>query len=175
MDFLDYEGDKLYFDEPVSPAVEKLLDEASEAGRDDRAENSLLQAYFLEPNHLTVLVALYRFYYYKQRYEDALIVADRALEVSGKQLELRTGWQEMNISELGYGVLISMGLTRFYLHALKASGFVLLRMQKIDDALLRLYKLTELDPQDQFGGKLLINVAINARDFSIAKNMAQQI
>ncbi len=163
MDFLDYEGEKLYFDDPVSDEVAQLLDKASAAGRDNSAENSLLRAYFLEPNHLTVIVALYRFYYYKQRYTEALTIADRALEVSAKQLGLRTGWDEMNISELGYGVLISMGLTRFYLHALKASGFVLMRMERIDEALERLNKLAELDPQDQFGAQPLIQLGLQAQ------------
>jgi tetratricopeptide (TPR) repeat protein len=174
MDFLDYEGEQLYFDDPVSQEVADLLDKASDLGRDDSAENYLLRAYFLEPEHLTVLVALYRFYYYKQRYEDALVIADRSLDVSASLLGLRDTWQEMNVNELGHGVLISMGLTRFYMHALKASGFVLLRMQRIDEALLRLYKLTELDPQDQFGALPLIDVAINARDMMLAKDTAAQ-
>jgi len=174
MDFLDYETDKLYFDEPVSDEVAQLLEQASAAGREDRAEQILLKAYFLEPKHLTVLVALYRFYYYKQRYEDALRIADRSLEISGEQLGLRSKWSKMNLSELGYGVLISMGMTRFYLHALKASGFVLLRMQRIDEALKRLNKLTELDPKDQFGARPLIAVAMEAAQLHQARSLAQQ-
>lgn len=166
MNFLDFEGEQLYFDVPVSDEVGRLLELASEAGRDDRAEGYLLRAYFLEPEHLTVLVALYRFFYYKQRFDDALLVADRSLHSAARQLGLRSSWQTMSLSELGHGVLVSMGLTRFYLHALKASGFMLLRMQNIDEALQRLYKLSELDPSDQFGASMLIELGEMASEYS---------
>ena len=167
MDFLDFEGDGLYFDEPVVPEVEELLNEASSAGRTKLAENRLMRAYFLQPDHLSVLVALYRYFYYKQRYEDALLVAERALEISGKQLGLRTDWEGMSVDELGYGVMVSMGLTRFYLHALKAVGFIFLRMRNIDEALERLNKVAELDKSDQFGVRPLIEIAIKHQKQSI--------
>ncbi len=162
MDFLDFEGEKLYFDDPVSPEVALLLDQASEAGRGDDAEAPLLRAYFLEPTHLTVLVALYRFYYYKQRYEEALMVADRTLDIAGRQLGLPSDWRHLSMNQLGHGVLVSMGLTRFYLYALKASGFMLLRMSRLTEALERLEKLSEVDPSDQFGAGPLIDLAQSA-------------
>lgn len=164
MDFLDFEGEKLYFDEPVSVEVEELLIKASDAGREDGVEEILMKAYSLEPNHLMVLVALYRFYYYTQRYEKALVIADKAIKVSKTQLGLREDWRNMTANELGHGVLVSMGLTRFYLHALKASGFISLRMRNISAALERLNKLAELDPSDQFGASALINIAKKAHE-----------
>ena len=159
MDFLDFNEDKLYFDEPVSAEVRKLLEQASKDGTSDAAEASLMRAYFLEPEHLIVLVALYRYLYYKHRYDEALMVADRALLASAKQLGLSRGWDEMTVMELGYGVLVSMGLTRFYLHALKASGFMYMRLGDMVSALERLNKIAELDPADQFASSHLIEIA----------------
>lgn len=159
MDFLDFEGEKLYFDEPLSAEAERMIAHASEAGRDPRAEEYLMRAFFLEPNHLTVLVALYRFFYYTQRFDDAMLTADRAMDSAARQLGLMHGWRKLTINELGQGVLVSMGLTRFYLLALKASGFILLRMHAIPQALERLNKLAELDPADQFGARPLIELA----------------
>ena len=173
MDFLDFEGEKLYFDEPVSEEVQNLLDEASELGRDDAAEQVLMRAYFLEPNHLTVLVAMYRYYYYTQRLADALVVGERALQVSADMLGLRTNWDELNIYELGEGVMVSMGLTRFYLHALKAVGFIYLRMQNIPESLARLNKLAELDTSDQFGARPLIEIAIKYEKQSIGLRLVK--
>ena len=72
MDLLDFNGEAMYFDEPVTPRVEALLAQAAEhygAGPEDTgAELCLLRAYFLEPEHLTVLVALYRYFYYRRQY-----------------------------------------------------------------------------------------------------------
>ena len=81
MDFLDFAGEDMYFDEPVSPEVEGLLLDAAQRYGEDGAETSLLRAYFLEPEHLTVLVALYRYFYYRQRYRESLITADRAIAI----------------------------------------------------------------------------------------------
>jgi Tfp pilus assembly protein PilF len=139
--------------------VEKLLELASKAGTSDAAEVSLMRAYFLEPEHLTVLVALYRYLYYKHRYDEALMVADRTLVTSARQLGLSRGWDNMTVTELGHGVLVSMGLTRFYLHALKASGFMYMRLGDMVSALERLNKIAELDPADQFGSSHLIEIA----------------
>ena len=67
MDLLDFDGEAMYFDEPVSTEVERMLAEAAQHYGEEIAERRLLQAYFLEPTHLTVLVALYRFFYYQRR------------------------------------------------------------------------------------------------------------
>jgi len=159
VDFLDFSGEKLYFDDPVSLEVEKLLKRASDFGTSDEAEVSLMRAYFLEPEHLTVLVALYRYFFYKHRYDEALVVADRTLDISAKRLGLRRHWSDMTVAEIGHGVLVSMGLTRFYLFALKASGYMYMRLGDMVSALERLNKVAELDPADQFGSSPLIEIA----------------
>lgn len=159
MDFLDFSGEKLYFDDPVSLEVEKLLKRASDLGTSDDAEASLMRAYFLEPEHLTVQVALYRYFFYKHRYDEALVVADRTLEITAKRLGLRRSWSEMTATEMGHGVLVSMGLTRFYLFCLKASGYIYMRLGDMVSALERLNKMAQLDPADQFGSSILIEIA----------------
>lgn len=159
MDFLDFEGTELYFDEPVSEEVEELLAHASDEGRNDEAETFLMRAYFLQPEHFTVLVAVYRFYYYTQRYKDALIIADRVIGICSEKLKLNTDWSLVSNDDISKSARISMVLTRFYLFALKSSGYILLRMERIDEALARLKKLSALDPSDQFGSSPLIEIA----------------
>ncbi len=159
MDFLDFEGRDLYFDSPNSSKVDELIHLSSEAYPDDKAEYYLLRSYFYEPDNLSVLVALYRYYYYQHQYERALNVAERALEVSGKQLGYMVGWEDLNQASLGNGVLVSMGLTRFYLLGLKASAYLLMRLDDLDGAIQRLSKIQELDPADQFGVNDLLAIA----------------
>ena len=159
MDFLDFEGQELYFDAPLSNEVAGLLKQASECYPDIESEVLLMRAYFLEPEHLSVLVALYRYYYYQHRYHDALLVSERALKIAGRSLGFRVDWQDLRLSEVGNGVMVSMGLIRFYLLALKASGYLLMRVGEFAQAAGRLDKLAELDTNDQFGSGFLREMA----------------
>jgi carbonic anhydrase/acetyltransferase-like protein (isoleucine patch superfamily) len=77
MNLLDFTGEETYFDEHVKPEVESLIQRAPETYGGLEADRSLLRAYLLEPEHLTVLVDLYRYFYYRHEYADALLVADR--------------------------------------------------------------------------------------------------
>lgn len=159
MDLLEFNGQPMYFDEPVSAEVEGLLRSASEGYSEGKAEQDLFRAYFLEPEHLTVLVALYRYFYYRHRFEDALRVADRAIRVTADKLRLPHDWRALTPDQLGHGVMVSMSLTRFLLLALKGSGFILLRMGDPVGALERLQKIIEMDSSDRLGATELIGFA----------------
>jgi tetratricopeptide (TPR) repeat protein len=151
MDLLDFDGEPMYFDEPVSPEVERLLGEAAEGYGEDSAEARLLLAYFLQPEHLTVLVALYRYFYYRHRYREALITADRAIALTAARLDLPTDWRDLREPDLGQSVLVSMSLTRFLLLALKGSGYLLFRLGDAAGALKRFDKIAEVDTSDRLG------------------------
>jgi hypothetical protein len=159
MDLLDFEGQALYFDDELPAAVSELLKRAADAYGSSEAEHLLLRAYFREPAHLTVLVALYRYFYYQHRYEDAFLVADRAMAVVAERLELRSSWQQLNLQTLGGCILRSMTLTRFYLMALKGSGYLKLRMDETQEGLERLEKVAELDTDDRMGVRSLVQLA----------------
>lgn len=163
MDFLDFEGQDLYFDDPLSEEVSELLEMASQVYPSDEAEKYLMRSYFLEPDHLMVHVALYRFFYYQHRYEDALVVADRSLKVAGERLGLPLQWEKLEPENLGGGVFVSMGLTRFYILALKARAYLQLRLNALDEAIYCLEKIQQLDPKDQFGSAFLLKIAKQER------------
>lgn len=159
MDLLDFEAQSLYFDDELPAATGELLERAADAYGEAQAEHMLLRAYFQEPEHLTVLVALYRYFYYQHRYRDAFEVAERAMAVAAKRLEMRCTWQQLNLQSLGGGVLRSMTLTRFYLMALKGSGYLKLRMDETQEGLERLEKVAELDSDDRMGVRSLVQLA----------------
>lgn len=162
MDFLDFTGEEMYFDEPIGADVEGLLMDAARRYGEDAAELSLLQAYFLEPRHLTVLVALYRYFYYRHRYREALITAERAIVVTAERLDMPVRWSEISEADLGRGALVSMSLTRFLLLALKGSGYLLMRLGDSAEALARFEKLSEIDTSDRLGIKELLALARSA-------------
>jgi tetratricopeptide (TPR) repeat protein len=159
VDFLNFEDHDLYFDEQMCASDEALLNKAAEAYPDEKAEVILLEMQSRLPDNLTVIVALYRFYYYQHRYEEALDIASKALDVSAAMMGIRMEWSDVTLSHLGESVLVSMGLIRFYMLSLKASAYLLLRMNNIEEAYARLKKVVDLDPSDQFGATFLFEMA----------------
>lgn len=162
MDFLDFEGEQLYFDEPLHDEARQCLERAAETYGDAEAEQLLMRAFFLEPEHPVVLVGLYRYFYYQHRYEDALYVAERVLQVFAKRLGLPEYWSELDECGVGKGVMISMTLVRFYMLALKGAGYLQLRLGDYESAIARLQKVAEFDSKDRLGAQALIDVARDA-------------
>lgn len=162
MDLLDIDNEALYCDQPLGPETEHCLSVAALHYGRAAAETALMRAYFLEPRHLMVLVALYRFFFYQQRYQEALMVAERTLDETGRQLYLSGSWRTLNLVDLGAAVQVSMTLTRFYLAALKGAAYLELRLGEYRQALARLTKVAELDPADRTGVVSLIELAREA-------------
>ncbi|MGD8594687.1 MAG: hypothetical protein PVF82_17810 [Gammaproteobacteria bacterium] len=159
MDLLDFSEKSLYFDEPLAEQAGLLIEQAAAEYGNSNVEPLLLQAYKIAPEHLTVLVALYRYYYYQHRLEDALNIAHQALAVSGQRLGFPLQWYQLTNAHIGAGALISMGMVRFYLLALKAAGYLNLRLQKWQSAIDMLVKVTELDDVDRLGASALLEIA----------------
>jgi tetratricopeptide (TPR) repeat protein len=162
MDLMDFDQAGLYFDEPVAPEVGGLIEQAGAAYGEGAAEALLHKAYFLAPEALLVLVALYRYYFYQHRLDDALTVADRTLALVGRRLGFPEQWTRLHPEFLGQAVLRSMGLLRFYLSVLKATGYINLRLGRMEQGRAQIEKLIELDSHDRFGGKALLAVIVAA-------------
>ncbi len=154
MDLLDFSDCKLYFEDPLPAAAEALIAEASREYGSPGAELALLRAHLLAPDNLTVLVGIYRYYFYQHRLEDALQVAELAMQLSGRQLGLPADLALLD----EWRRAASFGLLRFYLLALKAASVVLLRLGRIADSRPRLIKLAGLDSRDQLGAAKLLEV-----------------
>jgi hypothetical protein len=158
MDLLDFEHAELYFDEPLAPEIARLIVSAAEHYGSEAAESLLLRANYMAPQQLTVLVALYRYYFYQHRLEDALLVGESTLAVVGRRLEFPETWLNLRVANVGAGVMRSMGLVRFYLMVLKATGYINLRLGNFEIGQAMLEKLVELDSHDRMGGKALLAV-----------------
>ena len=158
MDLLDFDQAELYFDEPLAQDVSRLLEAAADKYGSEEGEGLLLRASLLAPQHLVVLVALYRYYFYQHRFEDALLVGECTLAVVGGRLAFPESWMYLNEANLGEGVMRSMGLVRFYLMALKATGYINLRLGYFEIGQAMLEKLVELDSSDRIGGKAMLEV-----------------
>ena len=159
MDLLDFTESSLYFDEPLDERAGKLIDQAAAEYGESDVEPMLLEAQEIAPEHLTVLVALYRYYYYQHRLEDAVDIAHQALVISGKRLGFPADWKKLTNEHVGAGALVSMGMVRFYLLALKAAGYLNLRLLKWQTAIDMFLKISELDEADRLGTSALLEIA----------------
>lgn len=158
MDLLDFTDCTLYFEDPLPTEVEELINQAARDYGGAEAEAALLRARDLAPENLTVLVGLYRYYFYQHRLEEAMEVAERAIFLSGRHLGLQVNWKDLDETWLARAATTSFGLLRFHLLALKAISVVLLRLGRISESRARLRKLSSLDTRDQLGASKLLEV-----------------
>jgi len=175
MDLLDFEGEDLYFDEHLPDEIDTLINLASKNYGTPDAENNLMQAFFLAPDNLTVLVALYRYYYYQHKYEKALVVAAHALKFSGHRIGFPEKWEMLTLENIGSGALISMGMVRFYLLSLKAAGYLNLRLNNFIIAQEMLSKVVELDSSNRLGANDLLSFAVEQTTDGKVKSIKSSI
>lgn len=121
------------------------------------AESHLFQAQALAPGHAAVLIALYRFYFYKGRLVDALEVAQRCLIKAARDNGLNEDWQRVKPGDAAFGSYDAV-LPRFYLFTLKAYGYLQMRLGRLEESHAALKKMLELDPSDKLNATVLLRV-----------------
>ncbi|MGB0684380.1 MAG: hypothetical protein ACPGOV_16870 [Magnetovibrionaceae bacterium] len=162
MDLMDFEGQDLYFDEPMDDRVSRLLDEAAMRYPEPEVESLLAKAKAIAPDDLSVFVAFYRTYYYRHDYAGALEVAEELLPVVARRLNLPGDWSLLTKADLDAIGEDRITLLRFYLMALKGAGYLLLRLDRPDEAFECLDKVRELDDADRLGAGALAETARQA-------------
>ncbi len=124
---------------------------------DQIAESHLFQAQALAPGHAAVLIALYRFYFYKGRLLDALEVAQRCLIKAARDNGLNEDWRRVQPGDAAFGSYDAV-LPRFYLFTLKACGYLQMRLGRLEESRVVLNRMLELDPTDKLNASVLLKV-----------------
>ena len=125
------------------------LDKAAERYHlTDVAETHLFAAAKLAPDHAAVLIALYRFYFYKGRLVDALDIARACL---GDE------WEKVRADDADFGDWGAL-TPRFFLFTLKGYAYLNLRLGHLAEGRRAAQKLLDLDPRDRIGARVLIDV-----------------
>ncbi len=142
--------------------AELHLQEAGFAYQDSAiAEEHLYQAGLIAPGHAAVLIAYYRYYFYKGRIKEAIDIALLCLEKAALENALPLDWRKIEMGMAAFGSYEAIK-PRFLMFSLKAYAYLLLRQGYRIEAMTALIKLLELDPTDKIGAKLLMDIA--ARD-----------
>jgi len=139
------------------PAEQHLRLAGVNYANDRIAENHLFQAQALAPGHAAVLIALYRFYFYKGRLADALEVAERCLTKAARDNQLHEDWRRVGRDDADFGSYDAI-LPRFYLFTLKAYGYLQMRLGRLEESRAALTKMRELDPSDKLNAAVLLQV-----------------
>lgn len=131
------------------------------------AEQHLREAESLAPDHAAVLIAQYRFYFYKGRLRDALGIARVCLGKAARENGFNPEWRQVSRAEGNFSDYDAR-LARFYLFTLKAYAYLQMRLGCLDEGRAAVTKLLELDPSDKIGARVLLNVleaAANADEY----------
>jgi hypothetical protein len=145
----------------LPPAVAADLQSAAAAYHlDEVAESYLSQAYARAPDHPAVHIAYYRFYFYKNRLSEALVVAQRCLAKTAVDLGLPVDWREIDADHAVFaGHADSFAVApRFYLFTLKGCAYLNMRLGELALGADMVSKLMALDPRDKLGGSVLRGV-----------------
>lgn len=125
--------------------------------QDSIAELHLAEALSLAPEHLAVQVGYYRYLFYKGRLAEALQQLDVCMDNAARQSGLSRDWHTVQRDDADFGSFDSMW-ARFYLFALKAHGYIQMRLDRQEAGRLAILKVLELDPSDKVGAKVLLDV-----------------
>jgi tetratricopeptide (TPR) repeat protein len=124
---------------------------------DDVAEHHLREAQALAPGHAAVLIGFYRFYFYKGRLADALLIARLCLDKAARENGLAPDWQDVAAGDAAFGDYENV-LPRFYLFTLKGYAYLQMRLGDLAEGRAAVTKLLELDPSDKVGARVLLDV-----------------
>lgn len=140
-----------WYDVPES--VKQSLDLASthwdkpEVG-DRHMDRALAEA----ERHPDVLVSAYRYFFYTHNYERALQVATTVLDMVRERESLPEEWSQLQ------SILRDRqdeAIVRLYINAYAASGLVRARLGELDRAKQIAAQVSELERQNEFGGKVV--------------------
>lgn len=144
-------------------AIDRQLQTAASHYHDNAAlaEALLLQARDAAPQCLAVYFSLYKFYFYKQRLQQAETTVLKALEIAAELGGFINDWRVLTPDSAPWEDVVHPA--HFYLFSLKALAFIRLRLERSAAAHALLDKLLELDPQDQVGSSVIRTLAAGSQ------------
>lgn len=133
-------------------ATAALMLAAAETYDDQQAEQLLLQAQQQSPDYFAVYLGLYKFYFYRQRFQQAEFWMRSGIALAARIGEFA---EDAHGEDARFAVEPLPNAERFYLFSHKALAFTLLRQFRGEEARALLNRLARLDPKDRVGAGLI--------------------
>jgi hypothetical protein len=136
--------------------VKQLLIAAANTWEDTAQSQDYIQQALTISNHsLDVLVAAYRYFFYKHNDAAALKIAYQVIEQINQQEGLPDDWGArspiLSQRKEEYNI-------RLYLNAYAASGMILARMGAIEEAKVITARVSEIDDRREFGAATVLHI-----------------
>jgi tetratricopeptide (TPR) repeat protein len=106
-------------------------------------------------DNIDVLIAAYRFFFYKNNYLLALQVAEKVIAAIKKSESFPESWDELKLILSAKKNEYSI---RLYLNAYSASGLVLAKLGNLEQAKIIASRVKELDDKNEFGASVLLKI-----------------
>ncbi|MBR8835782.1 MAG: hypothetical protein DSM106950_17630 [Stigonema ocellatum SAG 48.90 = DSM 106950] len=140
----------------VPEDIKKLLVMAAENWENTSdSEHYINQALAKNGENIEVLVAAYRYFYYKNNYHMALQTAVKVRDIIKESEKLPDDWQQLK------AILLSRKedpKIRMLLTAYAASGLVLAKLGEIEPAKEISTQVKEIDDKNEFGSAILLDI-----------------
>lgn len=145
---------EIKFDVPDD--ITRLLDSAANNWENTPAsERYINQALAKAGDNTDVLIAAYRYFFYKNNWAIAREVAKRVIETIARSECLPPNWEELK------PILMerrSDSSIRLYLNACSAYSLVLAKLGETEEAKTIVAKVKEIDFQNEFGASVLLDI-----------------
>ena len=153
-----------YYEGLLPEAAERHLHLAARSYADEVcAEDHLMDAIAIAPEHMVVYLGLYKFYFYKGRLREALATARICLQLSATELGIDRDWRKVMRRQAEFGNF-DAPRARFYMFVLKAYGYLHLRLGYLATGRKIMDKLIELDPTDKIQARVLLEVLLKKEE-----------
>ena len=143
-----------WFDAPED--IKNLLTLAASNWEDtSKSQYYINEALTKAQEHTDVLIAAYRYFFYKHKLPPALKVAQLVLDKIKRSEKLPEEWEKLK------PILIENkddSQIRIYLSAYAASGLILAKLGEIEKAKVIISRVKEIDDLKEFSAEVLLNV-----------------
>ncbi|MFM6083002.1 MAG: hypothetical protein ACKO3K_08225 [Cuspidothrix sp.] len=140
----------------IADDVKELLILATQTWENTEESAKYMQQALAKTGENTdVLVAAYRYFYYKNNYVLALTTAEKITAKIRKEENLPDNWEKLQ------PILVQRHAQpeiRLYLNAYAASGLVLAKLGKIDQAKEISTRIKTIDEKNDFGASILFDI-----------------
>ncbi len=104
-----------------------------------------------------MLIALYRFYFYKGRCGEALSIARICLSKAAREKNFPADWRDLRPGDADFADFEDL-LARFFMFCLKGYAYLCMRLGDLAEGRAAVEKLLELDATDKINAKLLLGI-----------------
>jgi len=156
-------GSEVHFGFDLPAGVNfRLQQAAARVACSERSLQALNAARETAPDRLEVLVALYKFHFYRGDPGQARDFVFQALVKSAREGGFSHDWSLLEADSADWHA--PRGPARVFLYSLKALAFIRLRENDLEGADAVLNGLQRLDPHDQTGADVLRDLLAGVRD-----------